>query len=186
MGLLNTDEAPGSLILPEDPDDLLDIDPAAHLERMIDAGVPLDDIDRRMDAFFGRASASIAPSRPRMLTPKARNNSPTNLTPRSEVPSLDEFLKVAGPRNPDKSAVELARFWNEEYGDIDPKTLPSLETFLPTARAKNPNLPDPSPRGILEGALRRPGCTGEELCSAVSWITGHRKELRTQDCGRCG
>jgi hypothetical protein len=46
---------------------------------------------------------------------------------------------VAGPRNPHKSTRELAQHWNEHYGHVDPKTLPSLETFLPAAKEKNPN-----------------------------------------------
>ena len=136
MGHLNTDEAPGPLILPEDPEDLLEIDPIAHLERMLDAGVPFDVIDRRMDAFFGRASGNTAPSTPRRPKPKARNTPPT------DDRSLEAFLAAARPLNPHKSTRELSRFWNEQYGRVDPKTLPSLETFLAAAKEDNPDKSD--------------------------------------------
>jgi hypothetical protein len=140
MGLLNTydDEVPDPLILPEDPEDLLEIDPIVHLERMLDAGVPFDVIDQRMDAFFGRASGNTAPSTTRRPKPMARAT-PARSAPLTDNPDLDEFLRVAGPDNPHRTTRELTQYWAQKYGPVDPKTLPSLETFLPAAKQDNPN-----------------------------------------------
>jgi hypothetical protein len=187
MGLLNTAEAPDPLILPEEPEDLLDMDPVENLERWLEAGVPLDVIDRRMDSFFGRASASIAPSTPRMLTPKARNNPPTNLTPplnpsRPVNPkSLLEFVKANQPLNPHMTVPELAQVWNKDWGHVDPKTLPSKESFLAKNKPLNPDVPEADLAqhwddhyGSLGAPEKNPSVT------ALSKMTGQATAARTR------
>jgi hypothetical protein len=64
------------------------------------------------------------------------------LPDRTEPPSLEEFLAVAGPDNPKTPRKALVSYWNKTYGHVDPTTLPTLDTFMKEAKVDNPDVPD--------------------------------------------
>ena len=72
---------------------------------------------------------------------KAEPISTTDTPPISARPSLREFVDAAKPINPGWSTPELVQWWNEDYGHVDPKTLPTLTTFLEKMQPANPDVP---------------------------------------------
>ncbi len=55
-------------------------------------------------------------------------------------------MAVAREDNPGVPDRSLRQYWAQNYSDIDPRTLPTWETFLPAAKADNP--------GVSEKALK--------------------------------
>lgn len=142
------DDETGEPVSPAQFNDLASPAQKAQLERdLISRGMmtnqrgemganELVEADRQLDEGFADKPTA------RMASASAPAMKPTGTPTRTTPPSLQEFIKLAVPANPNVPVRELSRYWNEHYGHVDPKTLPSLEAFLPAAKEKNPNRPD--------------------------------------------
>lgn len=104
--------------------------------------------------------------------PSAKTSGPA--VDSTKPPSLREFVAIVQPDNPERSVPEIVQKWNEMFGHVDPKTLPTRDAYIETVQKSDPSVPKDEIVSDWEdyykplGARERDRTVGDYLTNAVN------------------